>query len=97
MPIIEYVSTNHCNSARTQPTDFRFSQFDSPFFQLFGTKIQVCDVTRTPVRPQNVRGVIHQSSDADMNYRIPVYFSSTNHQTDPKLHGTALYTLNRSF
>ena len=32
-----------------------------------------------------------------MNYRIAVYFCSTNYRTDPKLCGTALYTLNRSF
>ena len=27
-------------------------------------------------------------------YRIAVYFCSTNYRTDPKLCGTALYTLN---
>ena len=31
-----------------------------------------------------------------MNYRIPIYLCSTNYWTDPKLCGTALYTLNRS-
>ena len=35
MSIIRHVSTNHCNLAKTHPTDFRFSPFDSPFFQLF--------------------------------------------------------------
>ena len=32
-----------------------------------------------------------------MNYQIAVYFCSTNYRTDPKLCGTASYTLNRSF
>ena len=63
----------------------------------FETKIQVCNVSRTPVRPQNVHGVDHQLSDTDMNYQIVVYFCSTNYQTDPKLCGTASYTLNGSF
>ena len=43
-------------------------------FGYLETKIQVYDVSRTPVRPQNVPGVNHQLSNADMNYRIAVYF-----------------------
>ena len=65
-------------------------------FYYLETKIQVCDVTRTHVRSQNICGVDHQLSDTNMNYQI-AYFCSTNYRTDPKLCGTASYTLNRSF
>ena len=66
-------------------------------FSYLETKIQVCDETRTPVRPQSIHGVNHQLLDIDMNYRVAVYFCSTNYRTDPKLCGTASYTLKRSF
>ena len=65
-------------------------------FGYLETKIQVCDVSRTPVRSQNIHRVNHQLLDADMNYRIAVYFCSTNYRTDPKLCGTTSYTLNKS-
>ena len=66
-------------------------------FSYLEIKIQVCNVTRTPVRSQSMRGVDHQLSDTGMNYQIAVYFCSINYRTDPKLCGTALYKLNRSF
>ena len=66
-------------------------------FGYLETKIQVCDITRTPVRSQNMHGVDHQLLDNDMNYHMAVYFCSANYQTVPKLCGTASYTLNRSF
>ena len=66
-------------------------------FSYLETTIQVCDTTRTLMRSQNMCRVDHQSSDTNMNYRIGVYFCSTNYQTDPKRCGTALYTLNKSF
>ena len=58
MPIIGHVSTNHCNSMIAHS------------FSYLETKIQVCNISRTPVRPQNVRGVDHQLLDANMNYLL---------------------------
>ena len=75
---------------------FGFHHSIAHSFRYLETKIQTCDVTRTPVRPQNIHGVNHQLSDANMNYRIAVYFYSTNYRTDSNC-STVSYTLNRSF
>ena len=65
-------------------------------FGYLKTKVQVCDVTISPVMSSNVHGVKRQLLDTDINYQMAVYFYSTNYWTDPKLCGTASYTMNRS-
>ena len=62
-------------------------------------KIQVCDLTITPMTSQNIYSVKHQLLDTNTNcnYQIAVYFCSTNYRIVPKFYGTVSYTLNISF